>query len=70
MKKIHILISMLILCSCQEAEKVVNDPKVQKDSETLVEDLIDLAEEDIDHVTGIKIDVQLPKGKDNASSQK
>jgi len=46
-----LLLSLSLLCSCEENEKVHN----------LAEDIIDIAEEELEKETGIKVDVQLPE---------
>ncbi len=70
MKKLSVIsISLLLLCACQEVEKVLENPKLQQDSKTVAEDLIDIGEEIVEDETGVKVNVALPQGKANAASQ-
>lgn len=73
MNKLSLALALSILCgccgSCNEVEKALEDPKLRNDSANVVDDLIELGEDVVEDSTGVKVNIELPKGKANEKAE-
>ncbi|HWY79570.1 MAG TPA: hypothetical protein VNW29_04380 [Candidatus Sulfotelmatobacter sp.] len=62
MKYIYALLPIILVgCDNSGVQRVVHDPKIQSDAETIAEDALDIFEEIVEDETGVKVNINLPK---------